>query len=85
MIFSTLTKTEMIVWLAIGLLATLVGFLMGKVFTQRKQRLERKADEINKEQVKKDILEWAKSIREANEKLIKVYEGLGEIYKEVKE
>lgn len=40
-------------------------------------------EEINKDQIKKDIEEWAKLMREANEKLIVVYNGLNEVYKEV--
>ena len=80
MIFSTLTKQEIVIWLGIGILAVFVGILIGRVFPKKKNR---SPDEIDKEQVKEDILDWAKSIKEADEKLIKVYEGLGQIYREV--
>ena len=63
-----------------------MGSIQG--ISQREQYAYRKInqmerEEINKEQIKKDIEEWAKLMREANEKLIVVYDSLNEIYKEV--
>ena len=40
-------------------------------------------EELNKEQIKKDIEEWAKLMREANEKMIVIYNRLDEVYREI--
>ena len=63
-----------------------MGSIQG--ISQREQYAYRKInqmerEEINKDQIKKDIEEWAKLMGEANEKLIVVYDSLNEIYKEV--
>ena len=67
-----ITPIEMIISL---ILTLIVGIVIGWSY--------RKKDELDKIKVKNDIKTWAKLMREANEKLIVVYKGLNEVYKEV--
>ena len=57
------------------ILTLIIGIVIGWSY--------RKKDELDKIKVKNDIKTWAKLIREANQKLIIVYKGLNEVYKEV--
>lgn len=71
-IIGNLSQTELII-----IVLTTLGFLVGFFIARSKYK---KDEEMDKVQVKKDIKNWAKLMREANQKISLIYKELNEVY-----
>ena len=68
-----ITPIEMAISL---ILILIVGIVLGSI---RRKML----DELDKNKVKRDIEKWANGLKEANEKMLEIHEGMEVVYKGV--